>query len=380
MKRIGNHGIGAAFLVMALLCMLAPRAAAQNDGTIRGQIFDVNGKPWPEMGIRAVSDQGGKSETKTDADGKFVIHNLKPGIYTMNILLPNQEPFQGQVRVQGGQDAPFNINFKDVVAKQGAEYAEAAKKQVEEKQKFEGMKEHFKNGNDLLDQLRQVKNDLGKATADQRDALKQKLSGLSGQAVGEFLAAQKAAGEKDANQHLLWAKLGESYDLAGRNDEAIDAYKQAIAAKPESAGYYNNLGNVLARAGKVDDAHAAYLKSVELDPANAATAWRNFGIVLYNNGRMKEAVDPLKKASEIEPKNAQTWYLLGAALVGSMEYKQVGDKLEVKVPEGTVAAYEKALELDPNGPYGTQAKQGLEALQQMAPGIQTKVNTRKKKS
>jgi len=36
--------------------------------------------------------------------------------------------------------------------------------------------------------------------------------------------------------------------------------------------------------------------------------------------------------------------------------------------------------LDPNGPYGAQAKQGLDALQQIAPGIDMKVNTKKKKS
>jgi Flp pilus assembly protein TadD len=39
---------------------------------------------------------------------------------------------------------------------------------------------------------------------------------------------------------------------------------------------------------------------------------------------MKEAVEPLKKATELDPKSAQAWYLLGAALVGSMDYKQNG--------------------------------------------------------
>jgi tetratricopeptide (TPR) repeat protein len=92
---------------------------------------------------------------------------------------------------------------------------------------------------------------------------------------------------------------------------------------------------------------------------------------------MKEAVEPLKKATELDPKSAQAWYLLGAALVGSMDYKQVGSKLEVVVQPGTVEAYQKALELDPNGPYGQQAKQGLEALQQLAPGIDTKLKKKK---
>ena len=43
---------------------------------------------------------------------------------------------------------------------------------------------------------------------------------------------------------------------------------------------------------------------------------------------------------------------------------------------GTVEAYQKAIELDPNGPYGAQAKQGLESLEAMGVGIQTKVKSR----
>jgi hypothetical protein len=53
------------------------------------------------------------------------------------------------------------------------------------------------------------------------------------------------------------------------------------------------------------------------------------------------------------------------------------------VPEfapGTIEAYQKAIALDPNGPYGKSAKEGLEQLQQMAPGLDLKVNTKKKKS
>src|SRR5260221_9231728 len=125
----------------------------------------------------------------------------------------------------------------------------------------------------------------------------------------------------------------------------------------------------------------AYKKSAELDPPNAAQAYRNGGITLYNVGKMKEAVEPLKKATELDPNSAQAWYLLAAALVGSMEYKQVGGKLQVTVQPGTVEAYQQAIEHDksgdPNG-YGAQDKLGLEALQQIAPGIDTK--TKRKKS
>jgi tetratricopeptide (TPR) repeat protein len=369
----------AVVLMMALLSALAPRASAQNDGSISGQIMDVTGKAWPEIGIQAVSDQGAKAETKTDKDGKYSVRNLRAGIYTVYVQLPApNKAYEVQCRVQGGNDVKVDVNFKDVVAKQGAEAQEQIKKQEEEKQKFQNMKGHFDSGVALLDQVKQVKSDLTKAQADQRDALKQQLADLSGKAVTELEGAKAAAPEKDPNLHLIYARLADAYDSAGRGDDAAAAYKQAIDLKP-TAAYYSNLGGILGRAGKTEEAMAVYQKSVELDPVNAAQTWRNIGITLYNANRLGDAVEPLKKSAELDPKNAQTWYLLGAALVYNMTIKKVGDKDVPEFAPGTIEAYQKAIDLDPNGPYGTQAKQGLEQLKLMAPGIDMRVGTKKKK-
>jgi tetratricopeptide (TPR) repeat protein len=381
MKRFHKSWALAVMIMAALASVLTPSAAAQADGVIRGQIIDIAGKPWADLGVQAVSDQGAKQETKTDKDGNYICRNLRPGVYIVNVLLPPPNPpYPSNCRVQSGTEARVNLNFKDIASKQGTEYQEAQKKAEEAKTKFEGLKQHFAAGNTILDQEKVAKAELQKATPDQRDALKQKVTDLSNQAATEFKAAQQAAGEKDPNLHLIYAKLGEAYDTAGRNDEAAQAYQQAINAKPDVPGYYNNLGNVLARAGKIEEAKAAYAKSAELDPTNAATAWRNFGISLYNANRLGDAVEPLQKSAELDPKNAQTWYLLGASLVYKMTVKKVGDKEVPEFAPGTIEAYQKAVELDPNGPWGQQAKQGLEQLQLMAPGIDLKVNVRKKKS
>jgi tetratricopeptide (TPR) repeat protein len=385
MKRFHKSWVLAVLMVATLTSVVAPRAAAQS-GAITGQILDTNAKPWAGLTVQVVSDQGAKSEAKTDSDGKYAVRNLRPGIYIVTITAfppPNEK--QGayemaKVQVTSSADAKADANFKEILAKQGAATQEQMKKQEETKTKFEGMKQHFTAGNALLEQERAAKAELMKATPDARDALKQKLTDISNQAAAEFQSAQQAAPEKDPNLHLIYAKLGEAYDTAGRNDEAAQAYQQAINAKPDVPGYYNNLGNVLARAGKIDEAKAAYSKSAELDPANAATAWRNFGISLYNANRLGDAVEPLQKSSELDPKNAQTWYLLGASLVYKMTVKKVGDKEVPEFAPGTIEAYQKAIELDPNGPWGQQAKQGLEQLQMMAPGIDLKVKVQKKKS
>ena len=383
MKSFHKSWALAAILMAALASVLAPRAAAQA-GSISGTILDVTGKPWAEVGIRSVSDQGAKQETKTDSGGKFSLPNLRTGIYTVYIVFPppndKQAPYEVKCRVQSGEDEKVDVNFKDVVAKQGSEAQEQVKKAEEAKSKMEGLKAHYTAGNALIEQEKQAKADLQKAPADQRDRAKQKLTDLADQAVKEFQEASKSLVEKDPNAHLVWFKLGEAYDTGGRNEDAAQAYQQAIAAKGDVPGYYNNFGNVLARAGKIDEAKAAYTKSAELDPPNAATAWRNFGISLYNANRLGDAVEPLQKSADLDPKNPQTWYLLGASLVYKMTTKKVGDKEVVQFAPGTIEAYQKAVELDPNGTWGQQAKQGLEQLQLMAPGIDTKVNVRKKKS
>jgi|SRR5882724_834765 tetratricopeptide (TPR) repeat protein len=383
MKRFLKSWTLAAILMAALASVLAPRAAAQT-GSISGTILDVSGKPWAEVGIRSVSDQGAKQETKTDSAGKFSVPNLRAGIYTVFIIFPppndKQAPYEVKCRVQSGEDAKVDVNFQEVVAKQGAAAQEQVKKAEEAKSKLEGLKAHFTAGNALIDQEKQAKVDLQKAPPDQREAAKQKLADLGDQAVKEFQEAAKSLGEKDPNAHLVWFKLGEAYDTAGRNDDAAQAYQQAIAAKPDVPGYYNNMGNVLARSGKIEEAKAAYTKSAELDPPNAATAWRNFGISLYNANRLADAIEPLRKATELDPKSAQAWYLLGASLLMKMTTKKVGDREEVQLAPGTVEAYQKAEELDPNGPWGQQAKQGLTDLKALGAGIETKVNVKKKKS
>jgi tetratricopeptide (TPR) repeat protein len=381
MKRASKLFVFAALTVGALVCVLAPRASAQT-GSISGTILDLNAKPWFGLTVEAVSDQGAKQDAKTDAEGKYSIRGLRAGVYDVTVVAfppPNEKQPKYQmakVRVPAGEDVKADANFKDILAKQGAASQEQAKKQEEEQKKFQGMKAHYEAGVGFLNQATQAKTDLAKTPADQRDAKKQEVKDLSDKAVTEFEAAKAAAGEKDTNLHIIWARLGDAYDADGRTDDAANAYKQAIALKP-SADYYNNLGGILGRAGKIDEAMAAYSKSAELNPTGAAQAYRNAGITMYNANKMKEAVEPLKKATGLDPKNAQAWYLLGAALVGSMEYKQVGTKLEVVVLPGTVEAYQKAAELDPNGPYGQQAKQGLEALQQLAPGIDTKIKKKK---
>jgi tetratricopeptide (TPR) repeat protein len=372
-------GAFAAMVAAALLFAAAPRAKAQ-DGNISGTLLDLDGKPWPDYALTLEGDQGTTTEIKTDKAGKYAFNGLKPGTYKILVMLPLQkDPYlAGQVKVSTGQSVPADINLLDLVAKKNPDYVAALKKQAEESKKMTGMKAHFDAGVVKLDQAKEKKAALAKAPADQRDALKQDMMESATQAVTELEASKAAAPEKDANLPLILSRLGDAYEAAGRTDDAIAAYKTALELKP-TAPIYLNLGGVQGRAGKSDDAIASFQKAAELDPANAAQAWRNAGIILSNAGKYADAVEPLKKSTELDPKSAVGWYLLGGALVANIKYKKVGDKDVPDIPAGTEEAYQHAIELDPNGPYGKESKAALEALQQMAPGITTRVTEKKKK-
>ena len=379
MKRWARTWAMMAMAAAAVLFAAAPRAKAQ-DGGIAGTIYDLEGKPWPNYTVTIESDQGTKTDVKTDASGRYNFSQLKMGTYKILLALPYQkDPYMaGQVKVGSGQVVPADLNLYELVAKKNPEYAAAVKKQAEEGKKMSGMKEHFEAGVAKLDVAKEKKAALAKAPADQRDALKQEMSDAATQAVTELEASKTAAPEKDANLPLILSRLGDAYEAAGRTDDSIGAYKSAIELKP-AANLYLNLGSIQGRAGKSEDAIASFKKAAELDPANAAQAWRNAGIILSNAGKYSDAVEPLKKSTELDPKSAVGWYLLGGALVANIKYKKVGDKDVPDIPEGTAEAYQHAIELDPNGPYGKESKAALDALQQMAPGITTRVTDKKKK-
>lgn len=378
MRRAAYTLAFAGLVFVLLFAGLAPRAAAQDSG-ITGQILDAEAKPWADLKVMIVSDQGAKLDTMTDKNGKYEFHSLRSGTYQISVQLPNQVFQGGNVKLSGGQTLDVPFNFKEIISKQDPGYAEKMKKASEEKQKFQGMKQHFDTGVSLLAQEAQAKESLAKAPADQRDAMKQNVTDLAGKAVTEFEAAKAALPEKDNNRPVVFAQLAKAYDEAGRTDDAIAAYKQAIELKP-SPDYYNNMGGVLARARKLDEATAAFQKSAELDPPHAAGAWLNYGIVLQNADKYQESIEPLKKSTELDGKNAKAWYLLATAMVRDPAiYKQTASGIQVTPLPGTVEAYQKAIDLDPNGTWGQQAKLGLDGLNQMTGGISTSVGGGKKK-
>ncbi len=371
-----------ALIAGPLAVWLATAAYAQGVGTISGTVLDLTGKPYPDVTIIFTNLETNKTaQTVTDEKGHYAMPGITGGKYNIDFKAKDQSGalqliYQAGVVVTAGTSPTFEVNLKELQAEGKLAAVEAARKQAEAEQQFGQLKAHFEAGSAAIDQMKAAQAELAKIPKDQKDqqeSIKAKINQAGGTAVTELTAALGLMKPEDSNRPIVLSRLGEAYESMGKWQEAADTYQKSIALKPDVAANYNNLGNDLAKLGKVDEARAAYQKYVDLNPTDAALAWRNFGIVLYQANRMKEAIEPLQKATTLDPKNAQAWLLLGIALVNTMEFKTEGDKITPVIQPGTIEAYQHAIDLDPNGDIGAQAKQGLESLKAMGVGITTKV-------
>jgi tetratricopeptide (TPR) repeat protein len=367
-----------ALIAGPLAAWLAPPAFAQG-GTLAGTVFDLTGKPDPDITVSVKNTETNKqTDSVTDPKGHYSVPGLGPGTYNVDVKGKDKDGkeeliYQAGIKIAAGTIPVFDINLKELQESGKLAAIEAVRKQQEAEQQFQQLKTHYDAGIAAIEQMKTAQTKLAQTPKDQQDPVKAQISQAGGTAVEELSAALSLEKPEDPNRPIVLSRLGEAYEAMGKWQEAADTYQKAIALKPDVAANYNNLGNDLAKLGKVDDARAAYQKYVDLNPTDAALAWRNFGTVLYNSNRMKESIDPLQKATTLDPKNATAWLLLGIALVNTMEFKTEGDKITPVMQPGTVEAYQHAIDLDPTGPIGQQAKDGLASLQAMGVGITTRV-------
>ncbi len=382
--------------IVLAVALLLPSIAASQDVRVTGQVLDRDAKPWAGLTVVIKSDSGRSFTLKTDNQGKFSQIGLTPGLYSISVNLPGQQqPYTEKRQFSSGEDNDVTINFKAILAQQGAN-PEQEKKQQEAASQFKNMKAHVDAGVAALSSAEDLRKQLKAASADQKPALEGQMKTDYQTAVTELQQAEQAsaANPKDIKNHaIILSDLGVAYSNSGQYDQAVSSYQKAIELNPQ-AGYYNGLSSSLANSAasqtdpaavtsKIGDAGAACDKASALqtppNPVDTARCWKNIGIVLSNKGDLKEAIAPLQKATQADPKDAQGWYLLGSAFTGTIDSKQEGDKMTYIIPPGTNDAYQKCIDADPNGPYAAQCKTMLDSLAQMSGGASTLVGERPKK-
>jgi serine/threonine-protein kinase len=114
----------------------------------------------------------------------------------------------------------------------------------------------------------------------------------------------------DAAEPLL--AMGQAYLIAGRTDEALQAYRKA-AARAETAAAHIELGAAAIEAGELEIAERAFQTAINLRPDFAASHL-NLGFVYYTTGRFDAAANQYRQASRAAPGNPSALINLGAVL------------------------------------------------------------------
>ena len=109
-------------------------------------------------------------------------------------------------------------------------------------------------------------------------------------------------------------RRGAALREAGRSAEAIEVYRNAIAAGLESAPIYNDLGNAHAELGRVDAALAAYSKALELDP-RLAEGHFNLAMLVQAGGDSQRAALHYRAAISAQPDFFDAYFNLAFILM-----------------------------------------------------------------
>ena len=110
-----------------------------------------------------------------------------------------------------------------------------------------------------------------------------------------------ASVERYAEAHY---SLGTALEGAGRLQEAIREYEQALRLKPDHAVAHNNLGIALFEQGRQQDAVGQFEQALRLRP-DFTRAHYNMGLALEKLGRKEEAIRYYEQALRISPDYVQ---------------------------------------------------------------------------
>jgi len=106
--------------------------------------------------------------------------------------------------------------------------------------------------------------------------------------------------------------IGNALSSAGKVQEAIRHYEQALRIKPDLADAHCNLGTALGRVDKLEDAIGHYERALQIKP-DYALAHNNLGVALWQAGKSQEAVEHYEQALRFKPDFAEAHYNLGVA-------------------------------------------------------------------
>ncbi len=350
-------------LASVALAMVAATSALAQVGSVRGKVIDANGQGVRDamvyierVGVR------GNYKVKTNKRGNYFHAGLPLGQYAVRLEIDGKQVYSiNGYQVKLGEDKPLDFDLGEIMRESQAASSGAGPT----KEQLAAMSDAQRAAYEKALKARQQQISKNKKLNDAFNA------GMEAKRLEDFEIAVrhfKEAAELDAEQDVIWGNMAEALSgLVSKKtgaerdqvaEEAINAYRRAIALKPDPA-YHNNLGLLMVRLQRIDEGKQELETAAQLSPENAGTYYFNLGAVMVNTGNTEGAISAFTRATEVAPDFANAFYQLATVLVGTAEMKE--DGTVVPAP-GTVEAYQKYLDLEPSGPYAASAQAMVQSL------------------
>src|SRR2546426_5027472 len=152
-------------------------------------------------------------------------------------------------------------------------------------------------------------------------------------------------------QAEVWFERASEWDADPMQwEDAIGAYRRVIAIDPTYAAAWNNLGLLLHRMGRYDEAQTAYTSALDQDSRCCEAAY-NLGSLHEDRGAVEEAIVDYRRALELSPDYADAHFNLAGALA---RHGRDGEAIK---------HWQRYLELDSGSPWARIARAHLEVVE-----------------
>jgi tetratricopeptide (TPR) repeat protein len=356
-------------------------------GKIHGHVTNPTGASQA-TGSVSLSSDGGRTSKYTFAitsTGDYTGEGA-PGTYMVVFRQPDTpadkmvDSFDG-VKIVAGQDVAQDIDM--------SRKAFIDKLPAEQQKQLEELKKHNSEAMKANEVIKNLNADLKVVTQDIKDADGSHATAVStlGAAASkadidakdaeiktakytevETLMLKDAAAKPDAS--ILWAQLGQAQAGLKKYDEATVTFKKTLdlenaSKKPNPAIQglaQSGLGEIYARTGKIQEASDSYDAAAKINPTQAGFYLKNEAVIFFQTNQADAQVAAAEKAIAVTPDQPMLYYLKGNGLVQKTTMDDKTHKLVA--PPGCMEAYQKYLQLAPDGPYAAEVKGILQGFNQ----------------